>query len=1211
MPQRLVSVDQTADLPKAVKDRLAQFFPTMAQAETIATAKAGQFVNLNSSPTADANKIVKRNGDGDFEVRDATMGKHPVNLSQLDSRVPAGGYPVATQLVNGLMSTSDKSKLDGATGSNTGGTLVSRFADGSSNFGQVQLLNTPTLANHGATKSYVDTEVGKRALSAHNHDATDLTSGLVPVARLPLATQSANGALSSADKTKLDKASATAVANTLMMTDANGRYQSATPSASADVANKVYVDGKKWDGADITTGTVSPLRIANATNALDGLMPKEDKYKLDMASVSATASTLALRDTNGSVRFNTVFSDSAQSSGVSALTRKDYVDAQVATRATTNHSHSGADITSGVLPLAVLPVHTHSGADITTGTISPDRIANATNALDGLMPKADKSLLDGATGQSTGSAIVRRYSDGTFTTQQISLAGAPTVISHATRKDYVDGQVATRALSSHNHSGSDITSGTIPVAVLPVVTSTTAGLMLASDKVILDSATSVAGANKLIKANASGDIAVNAPTSGSHPSTKTYVDTEVAKRALSDHNHSGADITSGTISPLRIANVTTTVDGLMSAVDKVKLNGASSTSTANTLMMTDANGRFSAVAPTSTLHVANKAYVDGKVWDGADITTGTISPSRIANVTSVLDGLMSKADKVLLDGSTGLSTGSTLVQRTSDGSATFNYVGLDGKSPGASNAVRRDYVDALIAKQVGLMGEIGNIDLNTVIAPGDYYTSTGANATLVNNYPLSGAVGTLEVRRFHSSSVWVVQTYKQWSTNRVWVRSANSATGWTDWSLQASEAYVDSEVSKRALTTHNHSGNQITSGMISTAVLPSVTTTTEGLMPASDKVKLNGATYLATGSTLAQRMSDGQLLVGTPVNSTSATTKTYVDSKTWDGADITAGTISPLRIANATTSLDGLMSKADKSKLDKASSLATANTLMMTDANGRFQVVSPSGATDTANKAYVDAKTWSGSDITSGYISPLRIANATSSIDGLMSKADKTLLDSATATYSTNSLVLRDGAGTVRAGIYYTDQPQSSNGQSLTRKDYVDGEIVFAFTGTALSTSGGTLDTIVKPGVYTQSSNGGASGGTNYPAPYAGLLEVHSSDGGSFVYQRYTPFVASGKIYYRARYNGSWNEWKEVVTTANASQLAYTATTLTSSVISYDNYKTPGSYLIVATSTMGTSILLEVFAEGNGRLMQRKTTNAGSTITVRWYTGSTWTGWQA
>lgn len=67
------------------------------------------------------------------------------------------------------------------------------------------------------------------------------------------------------------------------------------------------------------------------------------------------------------------------------------------------------------------------------------------------------------------------------------------------------------------------------------------------------------------------------------------------------------------------------------------------------------------------------------------------------------------------------------------------------------------------------------------------------------------------------------------------------------------------------------------------------------------------------------------------------------------------GTVS-LTIADVINSgASGLMTGADKAKLDAATSLPNASTVVMRDASARFRTVDPSDPLDVANKAYVDA----------------------------------------------------------------------------------------------------------------------------------------------------------------------------------------------------------------------------------------------------------------
>lgn len=65
-------------------------------------------------------------------------------------------------------------------------------------------------------------------------------------------------------------------------------------------------------------------------------------------------------------------------------------------------------------------------------------------------------------------------------------------------------------------------------------------------------------------------------------------------------------------------------------------------------------------------------------------------------------------------------------------------------------------------------------------------------------------------------------------------------------------------------------------------------------------------------------------------------------------------------------------------------------------------------------------------------------------------------------------------------------------------------------------------------GVYVQLSNSNAAGGSNYPAPSAGCLEVLPNAGG--VIQRYTEYIGSNATYVRSNYSGTWSAWKRYLT---------------------------------------------------------------------------------
>lgn len=77
------------------------------------------------------------------------------------------------------------------------------------------------------------------------------------------------------------------------------------------------------------------------------------------------------------------------------------------------------------------------------------------------------------------------------------------------------------------------------------------------------------------------------------------------------------------------------------------------------------------------------------------------------------------------------------------------------------------------------------------------------------------------------------------------------------------------------------------------------------------------------------------------------------------------------------------------------------------------------------------------------------------------------------------------------------------------------------------------LNTYTTQGTFHQGSNANAAGGSNYPEPYAGLLEVLGTS--AFVYQRYwvyrgggVPLTGSGKVWVRSWNAGVWGAWSRV-----------------------------------------------------------------------------------
>jgi hypothetical protein len=498
---------------------------------------------------------------------------------------------VATTSANGLMSSVDKTKLDGIVTAN----LLSR-------------------ANHTGTQaiSTIDTlqsTLDTKASTGHSHTE---------------ATVSAKGFMSSADKAKLD---GIVTANLLDRANHTG-----TQAISTITGLQTAIDGRASSGHS----------HSEATTSAGGFMSSADKIKLN-----------SLNSVDLLNRVN--------HTGEQAIATVTGLQAALNTKAATTHSHSDVTTTSngfmtaadkikldGIVTANLLNRANHTGeqaiATVTglqtalNGKASTTHThADATTTVAGFMSFADKTKLDGIV---TANLVSRANHTG------------EQAISSVTG---LQAALDTKASTGHSHSDA---------------TTTTNGFMSSADKVKLNGLNSV---DLLNRANHTGAQAISSVTD-----LQAALDT----KASTAHTH---------------ANATTAVAGFMSSTDKIKLDGVSTGATAYvhpanhpaSIITQDASNRFVTDAEKTAWNakIGSVKTINGQsiVGSGDLVVAGssTFATDITVNNITVGRGAGNSSENTAI-GFEALSSNTTGVKNTAIGQGALrsNIIGTDNAAFG-------------------------------------------------------------------------------------------------------------------------------------------------------------------------------------------------------------------------------------------------------------------------------------------------------------------------------------------------------------------------------------------------------------------------------------------------------------------------------------------------------------------------------------------------
>ena len=401
---------------------------------------------LNASPTGHKHTIA--------DITDLTVSK-TVALDHVVQRTTSGNITVPTT-PNATTSAASKSYVDAQVSTMANTTHTHTKADitdletistaATANHivkrttgGQITVPSSPSDVGSATSKSYVDTEIGKKANTSHTHGISDVSG-------LQEALNSAGSSVHTHVSTVITDSvygDVTTSPERLVKTDLNGYLRApAAPTEAAHAASKGYVDTEVGKKAN-TSHTHTIAQITDLT-----------------VSTGATSGHVVQRITSGNITVP------ATPNATTSATSKSYVDTEVNKKANTTHSHTIADITD--LTVSTGTTGNHVPKRLVSGDISvpttPSGVGSATSKsyvdtevgkkanTSHTHTKSNITDLETVSTGATANHIVKRNTDG-----NITVPATPAATTSATSKSYVDTEVGKKANTSHTHTMSQIT----------------------------------------------------------------------------------------------------------------------------------------------------------------------------------------------------------------------------------------------------------------------------------------------------------------------------------------------------------------------------------------------------------------------------------------------------------------------------------------------------------------------------------------------------------------------------------------------------------------------------------------------------------------------------------------------------------------------------------------------------------------------------------
>ena len=356
----------------------------------------GQVLAKKTGTNYDTEWVDQTGGGGGSGTVTSVTGTAPISVAT-GTTTPVVSIAAATTSAAGSMSASDKSKLDGvatgATANSPDATLLARANHTGtqalstiSDAGTAAAKNAPATGNASATEVVLGSDTrltdARTPSSTLSHASTHAAAGSDPVtlaasqigsgtfdaARLPAATTSAQGAMSSTDKSKLDGIAAGATANSSDATLLNRANHTGT-QAVGTITGLAAV-ATSGSASDLTTGTVATGRLGTGTASSSTFLRGDGTWSTATdAGAAQKASNLSDLASASSARTNLGLGSLAT---LSTITSSEITDGTIVNG---DISASAAISTSKISGLAAVAT-SGSGSDITTGTVAVARLGS-------------------------------------------------------------------------------------------------------------------------------------------------------------------------------------------------------------------------------------------------------------------------------------------------------------------------------------------------------------------------------------------------------------------------------------------------------------------------------------------------------------------------------------------------------------------------------------------------------------------------------------------------------------------------------------------------------------------------------------------------------------------------------------------------------------------------------------------------------------------